>query len=357
MGLFGWGGVTESMLGIDIGFSGIKLVEFDPKARKITAKTIAYAPLDADIFSGYSISNPARVGEELSRLLETHQITTRKAATALPAASVFTKRIKIPKAPRDELAAIVRLEAANVIPHKIDAVRMDYHLLGESARNQLDVLVVAAKSELVASFQEAILAADVDVVVVDVDTFALQNLFEMGAEQGLRSKPVALLNIGARYTAVSICQEGRSLFTGDIPCGGRSITEGVANELSISNQEAEEYKRADVLEPQVLSAFQQQFDRIASEINRQLGLFWNATGVKEPIAHILLSGGASASEGIIQNLRLKTGIPCERLNPLQGIELTPQAAAVLPRQYIPSMSIAVALAARQPGDKIFPPGV
>lgn len=357
MKIFGFGAAPEGILGIDIGYSGIKLVELDPNAKRPTLKTLAFAPLDADVFSGYLIKQPARVGEEISKLLDTHHISVRRAAVALPASSVFTKRIKVPRGRRDELQASIHLEAANVIPHKMDAVKFDYQILGEAPRNQLEVLVVAAKSEIVDSFIEAILAADVDTVVVDVDTFALQNAFESAIAGDLKGKPVALLNVGARYTAVIISEDGHLLFSGDIPSGGKGVSEALAAELSIAVQEAEELKRSPAAESGVREATERQLDRLTSDLNRQLALFWSASGAQQQISKIYISGGVASESALLSKLSEKTGVACVAFDPLRGIDCSQLPDSTICQRLSPLCAIAIGLASRRPGDKLFPAGV
>ena len=86
----------------------------------------------------------------------------------------------------------------------------------------MEVLVVAVKRDIINSYTEAIRAADLEPVIVDVDYFALENMFELNYDAA-DGQPVALVNIGARYSSINILKDGRSTFTGDVPVGRRRV--------------------------------------------------------------------------------------------------------------------------------------
>ena len=357
MGLFGFLERKEQIVGIDIGSTGVKLVELDLSGAKPKVLHLASAPVPADAFSNYVISKPEAVSEQITKLLEARGVKTRLAATSVPGPSVFTKRIKMPTLDREELAVNINLEAANFIPHNIDAVKLDYHVIGESGKNQLDVLVVAIKTEILESYLEALLGAGVEAAVVDVDTFALQNAFELGYSSQMAKKTTALVNIGARYAAVNICRDGQSLFAGDVAVGGKSMTEGIATELTLSMREAEEQKRKGAgASDNVKGAIKKQIEQMATELNRQLSFFWNASGAEEGIDQILLSGGGVAA-GLVEALNAKTGIACAALDPFKGVEIGGDIDPVAAKTLAPFATVATGLALRQPGDKIYPEGM
>src|SRR5204863_521289 len=81
--------------------------------------------------------------------------------------------------------------------------------------------------EIINSYTEAIAAAELEPVVVDVDYFALENMFELNYDPPA-GQPVALVNVGARYSSINILKEGRSTFTGDVPVGGAEYNDALA---------------------------------------------------------------------------------------------------------------------------------
>lgn len=338
----------EFFFGLDIGASSMKCVELDMAGARPVVTRCRQTPVTPDIFMSYSIQNGEKAGDSIMTLLDGFDFENKRAVVSIPGPSVFTKRIAIPKVPLSELADTIQFEAGNFIPHNINAVHLDYHVFGETDKNQLDVLVVAVKNEVIESVIDAAGFAGVSVGIADVDLFALQNVFEFNYPE-LVGKNIALVNIGSRYTGVNMCRGGESLFTGDIAVGGRAATEMIMQALGLSFDEAEAAKisgeNSDVNEmlPEVV-------EYTATELNRQLSFFWNATGSDESIDALFLSGGGSLLTGLQEALQEKTGIECHVLNPFNGIDSALDEQIESPEQY----AVAVGLSMRQFGDKIQP---
>jgi type IV pilus assembly protein PilM len=348
----------EALVGLDIGVSGVKLAELDTSSAPPRLINIAQSPLPADVFSNNVITKPEVVSEKISTLLEANSISDRRVVLAMPGPSVFTKKIRIPKLAPEHLAANIQLEIRNYIPHRPEAVRVDYHVIGEAGKNQLDVLVVAVKDEVVDTFIECVSLAGVEVAVVDVDYFAMQNCFELGYPE-LHDSIVALIDVGARFSGINICKGGQSLFTGDIGLGGKNFTDAIAEGLGVSAEQAEEIKRRKL---DASSAHQEaaqalllkKSEQVAAEFNRQLSLFWNASGVEDGIDRIVLAGGAALVPGLLEALQEKTGIECSLLDAFKGVACGKDLDAAYLKEAGSKMAVCVGLGLRQPGDKVIP---
>ena len=354
MGLMDFFRQKEALIAIDIGSSSIKLAQLTYDGSQIRLINAASTPLGEEIFSNNVITKTSLVAEKISGLIEANGISEGRVVTAVPGPTVFTKRIKMPKLPPAELASNVQLEAGTFIPHNVDAVKIDYHVIGEAGKNQLDVLVVAVKNEVIDGFVQAIALAGLETAVLDVEYFALQNCFELNYPE-LLSKTVALIHVGARYSSINICRGGQSLFTGDIASGGKAFTDLLVEELGINNKDAELLKReasgpkarADVAE-----ILDRKLEGVAAEYNRQLSLFWNASGAEEGIDRILVAGGGGLVKGFLEELSEKTGIACEQLNPFKAIVGKEGFDANYLQELTPFFAIGVGMGLRQPGDKI-----
>ena len=345
----------ESLVSVDIGASGIKLIELDLSESKPKLINIAHSPISGEIFVNNIITKSEKISEQITALLEGNAVSDKRAVTAMPGPSVFTKKIKMQKAPPAELASNVQFEAGNFIPHNIEAVRLDYHVIGDAGKNQLDILVVAVKNEIIDSFMTTLSLAGLETAVVDVDHFAVQNMFELGYPEEL-SKTVALINMGARYSSINICKDGKSLFTGDIPVGGKLFTDSLMTELSVAFDVAENLKKGkpakDIDSNQAQEIIDKNIEYVASEFNRQLSFFWNASGAEEGIDKIALCGGGSLVTGLLGELSEKTGIECFMVDPLRGISIGEGFDAQFIKEISPLMGICAGMALRQPGDRI-----
>ena len=348
---------TETLVSVDIGSTCVKLIEVDWSLERPRLVNLAFAPLSSEMFSNNQIIKPDEVGVILSDLFEQAGVKDRRVVTAMPSPGVFTKRIKLSKVPLDELDSIVRLEASNFIPHNIDAVKLDYHIIGQPSRTQIDVLVVAVKNEVVESFLESFAIAGTDVAVVDVDYFALQNAYEACNPDGL-SKTMALINVGHRFSSINICKNGASLFTGDIAVGGKAFTDALSEGSGISHKDAEQVKKEiwtkKTGNPDDLETLERQVEMVAGEFNRQLSFYWSASGADDGIDQILLTGGGSQVPGLVEDLAEKTGVDCSYFDPLLGIEVSADLEVEYVQQMRLQLAVAMGMALRVAGDKIIP---
>ena len=354
MNLFKFFNKKESLLSLDIGATGIKLLEFDVASEKPLLVNLGFSPLTQDVFNGNTIAKPEQVAEQISALLEGNGISGKRVVTAVPGPSVITKRITMPRQSLTELSSSIQYEAANFIPHNIEAVRLDFHVLGESSDGQFEVLVVAVKNEVIESYLECLSLSGLEAAVIDVDYFAVQNMFEQNYAT-LIEKPIALLNVGARYSTINVCRGGSSLFTADIPVGGRAFTEYLVEEMGVSETEAENLKRScsdkASAATEVVELLDQKLDFVITEINRQMGFFWSAAGSDDGIEKIYVSGGGSLVPGFLEELREKTGIETERVDPFQSIERGISLDAQSVADLSPLMGVCVGLGLRHAGDR------
>ncbi len=315
MGLFDFLNTYEQTLAVDIGSSGVKMMEID--TREVTPRVIQFGmtSLPPEAFSNNQIMRPDIVGEQIGILMGKAGFESRLAVCAVPGPSVFTKKITMPKSEPAAFSANIALEAGSVIPHSLDAVRLDYHILGEPTPGQVEVLLVAVRNEIIDSFTAALISAGLDPTIIDVDQFAAQNAFEFAMPE-LVNQTVALLDVGQRYAGVNICRAGKSLFLGDITMSAGKPVDGLATELC-----------------------------------RQISFFWNASGAEGGIDNVVVAGGGALIEGLVGAIAEKSSLPCVALNPFVHLEMGDGVDTVAAKQMGPSMAVACGLGLRQLADK------
>ena len=272
-----------SFFGLDIGQSSLKLIESDLTGANRRITQAFCLPFTGEVFHNQVLQYPQKVVDALAQIQEKVNLSEKRAVIGLPGPSVFTKKIKIPRVDREDLQSTVQYEAANYIPHNIQAVKLDYTVLRQIGKDSLEVLIVAVRNEIIESYLDAIMMAGINVGIADVDFFALQNLFETNYPS-LQKNLVALVDIGHRFVSVALCQNGESLFTGDIPLHSKEPKD------------------------------------IAAEINRSLSFYWGSSGAvdEQLIDRIMLAGGGVRSEQLLAALQEKTGLTCEVIDPFLG---------------------------------------
>src|SRR5581483_9323649 len=187
--------------------------------------------------------NHSGVVDAVRALFDRLKIKQREVALAISGNAIIIKKIFVPAMTPDELEEQVPWQAEHHIPFSKKDVEIDYQTLGgKNAQGQMELLLVAAKKEVVADYAAVAREAALSPVVVDVAAFAVQNGFE--AAYGELSETVALINIGASLSTINILAGGTSAFTRDVTTGGNSFTDDIKRHMGVSGDEAEAMKVA-----------------------------------------------------------------------------------------------------------------
>ncbi len=218
----------------------------------------------------------------------------------------------------------------------------------------MEVMLVAAKKNMITDYSAVVAEAGLVPTVVDVDSFALSNMFEANYPDE-RDKTVALINIGASVMNLNVVKRGTSSFTRDVSIGGKQFTEELQKQFSLSAEDAEGAKLGKpvqgVSHDDVLGALQQVAGALAGEVSRSLD-FFASTAPEERISKILLSGGAARTPGLTEVVAERTGVPVEMANPFKKITCDPK---VFDPEHIehmaPSAAVAVGLALRKANER------
>jgi type IV pilus assembly protein PilM len=284
------------------------------------------------------------------------RIKTKDVVTSVSGHSVIVKKINIPVMTEDELEESIQWEAERYIPFDINDVNMDFQILGPTEGNEelMEIVLVAAKKDIINDYLSVIIEAGFNPVVVDIDSFAIENMFEANYPV-TRDEVTALANIGASVTNINILKKGVSSFTRDIFTGGNSITEEIQRQLNVDFDEAEALKlgnRMDEASQKVIQeVLRSALNSLATEIAKSLD-FFRSTSSQEKVDKLFLSGGCAKINGIEKVVEEQAGIPVEIANPFKEIDCSKRD---LDTDYLkemePIMAVSVGLALRRVGDK------
>lgn len=345
------------LVAVDIGSARIKIVSLDLRGPKPKLLAVASAETPPASFNNNTIVRPDAVAAVLKSLAESIELQGEQVVFSIPGPAAFIKKIQVAKSALKDFQENLQFEAGNYIPHSIDAVKLDFQVLPTGTKTQSDVLLVAVKNEVVDSFVSVIQQAGLVPVIADTDYFALENMFALNYPE-LMDKTVAIVNIGARYSGVNIIHGGISLITGDVALGGKVYNDTIAEALSIKPSEVEELKESWEKEGLNSEAIAETRDRtteqIVSEIQRQLGFFWNASALEQSIDTVLVTGGSAQVPGLIEELGVKTGVNCELLSAVKNLEWAEDVDADYVKELSPVLGVSVGLGLRKLGDKILP---
>lgn len=347
-------GKTKNLVGLDIGSSAVKLVELkDAGGGGYKLLRAGIETLSPEAIVDGAIMDSSLVVETINRLTAGLGVKNTNFGTSLSGHSVIIKKINLPSMSESELAESIRWEAEQYVPFDINDVNLDYVVLDSTGKEGMDVLLVAVKKDKIAEYTGVITQAGKTPALVDVDSFAVQNSYEVNYPL-TPGKVVALVNIGASVTNVNVLSGMNAVFWRDISFGGNQYTDALQKELNLSFDQAEQLKRGqkvgDFSMTNALPILQSVSQDLAQELQKTFD-FFTATTSTEKIDEIVLSGGSARVVNLDSQLKERFGITVEIMNPFRQIDTA--GAGVSPEwlsDNAPSLAIAVGLAVRRLGE-------
>jgi len=346
---------AENLIGLDIGSHSVKLMQANTGNITPRLMSMGVAPLPREAFIEGRLAKPELVADAI-RLLANHlKIKRRPVAVSISGYDVMIKKIELPTMTENELVERMHSELGQYIPYNIDEVDVDYQVIDVSKNrpNFMDVLLVAAKKESIADFNNLLKLSGFDPFVVDVDFFALSNSFEV--TYGFGDERVALLDIGANKSIMNIAYKGLPVFTRSISIGGNQLTDAIKEFFDISFEEAESVKLGESVGKYPMRDLEEIFVSTitgwVAECRRALD-FYDHNYPEEKISAIYLSGGSCRIPGLDKVLRENMEIPVEIFNPISRVQYEVKQFDPAYVDYIgPQMAISLGLALRKTKEK------
>ncbi|MGD8389520.1 MAG: type IV pilus assembly protein PilM [Desulfobacteraceae bacterium] len=362
----------NQLVGLDIGSHSIKVVEINDTKKGRVLESFGVIGLPQNAIVEGSVKEMEIVASAIKNLFRNLKIKNKNVATSISGYSVIVKKISIDRRPDAELESSIHDEAEQYIPFDISDVNLDFEVLepssseveeqvgeekGDSDKEEgaglMDVMLVAAKKDMVEDYVSLLQLAGLNPMILDVDAFALQNAFEVSLEA--TDGCFALVNVGAEELGINAVKNGVSIFTRDSSYGGSQVTEAIMSKFNISFEEAEKIKLTGAVTEEQKPELEEIFTNVISgwgqEIKRALD-FLASTYPDETIEKIFVSGGSTRIPGFRKYLELETELPVEELNPFSNLQVNEK---VFDPRYLSYMgqqaSVAVGLALRSIGDK------
>lgn len=345
----------KGALGLDIGSSYVKAVKLKESKGSFELELCHVHPLPPELIVDGSIIDSLRLTDSLKEMVRAANIKSKDVVISLSGhSSVIIKRISLPEMSEEELSESIKFEAEQYVPFDIEDVNLDFQIIGPKEEpGQMDVILVAVKKDVVAEYISVVKEAGLNPIIVDVDSFAIENMYGINYEIE-PGKNVALLNIGASTINLSILKGGISVFTRDSSLGGNLQTEALQREFNISYESAEKLKRGEPVEntssDEAMALIESASEEILSEITRSFDYF-RSTTMHEDISEVILSGGCALIHHFPSMIAERTGIETRVAEPFRNVGIPKKLDASLIRDIAPMMAVAVGLALRKQGDR------
>ncbi len=342
----------NNMLGIDISNSSVKILELSRSGDRYSVEARAVEPLPAVAVTDSNITDPEEVGSAIRRAVNASGSSLKVAAVAVPTSAVITRTVPMPAdRTEDEIETEIRLEAPKYIPYPLDEVYLDFEIRGVSESNPdtLDVSIVASRRENVEIRQEALESAGIEARIVDVEAYALENAFGVmasGHESVRLEDRVAIIDIGTNLTTLTVVQDGSTIYTRDQTFGCEQLTSAISEAYGLLREEADVARRNDDLPEDYVTNILAPFQQSAlDQINHSLQFFTSASHYSS-VDSLVLLGGGSMLQGMVEFVAGNTGIPTVVGNPFENMNSARRVNRNTLLNEAPLFSVACGLALR-----------
>lgn len=344
----------KEVIGIDIGSSSVKVVQLKDNKGFFQLLNLGIFPLPPEAIVDNTLMDSSSITTVIKNLVASLGIKTKDVVCSISGNSVIIRKIVLPAMPQEELEDQISWEAEQYIPFDINDVNMDFQILSPDNNDpsKMNVLLVASKKDIINDYVAVFGEAGMQLSVVDVDSFAVQNAFEANHEYSSEDV-LALINIGASVMNINIIKDSITLFTRDVQMGGNLYTEEIQKQIGLSSEDAEIGKllAQETDNEPLRNVIKKVNETITQEIRRSLE-FYNSTASDDRISGVFISGGCSKVYNLINTISEKIGLPVEKLNPFAKLKYNEKDFDPEYLQEIgPFMAVPVGLAIRRVGDK------
>ncbi|MCB1703029.1 MAG: pilus assembly protein PilM [Halioglobus sp.] len=339
------------VLGLDVSSTTVKLLELSYSGDRYRVESYAVSSLPQDAVIEKNVNDVDGVANAIRSVVAQSRTKLKTVAAAVAGSSVITKMIDMPQGlSEDELETQLTLEADQYIPYPLDEVAIDFEIQGPSPEreNMVEVLLAACRRETIDMRIEAIEGAELTPRIMDVEAYAMERAFSLVRHQlDLdEESTVAVVDIGATMTTLSVLNNGQTIYTREQLFGGKQLTDEIMRRYGLPLEEAGLAKKQgglpDDYEPEVLEPFK---EAVVQQVARSLQFFFSSSQYND-VDYIILAGGVASMEGLAELVQEKLGTPATVANPFANMSISSKVNAVALSSDAPAMMIACGLALR-----------
>ncbi len=342
---------ATAVVGLDISSTTVKLLELSYSGGKYRVESYAVSSLPVDAVVEKHVNDLESVANAIRSVVAQSRTKLKGVAAAVAGSSVITKVINMPEGlSEDEMETQLTLEADQYIPYPLEEVAIDFEVLGPAPESpgQVEVLLAACRRETIDSRVAAIESADLTPKIVDVEAYAMERAYSMLRDQLNidAESTVAVVDIGATMTTLSVLSRGQTIYTREQLFGGKQLTDEIMRRYGLPLEEAGLAKKQgglpDDYEPEVLEPFR---EAVVQQVARSLQFFFSSSQYND-VDHIILAGGVASMEGLAEIVQDKLGTEATVANPFAEMAISSRVNAVALNNDAPAMMISCGLALR-----------
>lgn len=342
---------ARPVIGLDISSTSIKMLELSRSGDRYRVETYAVKALPPNAVVEKNINDQEAVAEVIKSMVKQSKTKLKHAAVAVAGSAVITKMIDLPAGLSDDaMETQISLEADQYIPFPLEEVAIDFEVQGISPRNpeQVEVLLAACRRENIEMRVSVMELADLIPEKVDIEAYSMERAFELISEQleDQEGQVVAIIDIGATMTTLSVLVDGKTVYTREQLFGGKQLTEEIQRRYGLSREEAGLAKKQgglpDDYDSEVLAPFK---EAVVQQVTRSLQFFFSASQYND-VDYIILAGGVASLEGLVGLIEEKLGTQTVVANPFARMSVSSRVNAASLANDAPSLMIVTGLAMR-----------
>jgi len=349
----------KALVGLDIGSHAVKAVELQvrKKGKKdgFEVVRIGYEPLPHDAIVEGTIIDSTAVVETIKAVFDKNKIGSRDVVISVSGNSVIIKKISLPVMGTEELGESIIWEAKHNIPYPYEETHVDYAILKPSSAAEaqnLEILLVAAKKDKIASYSNVIHQARKTLEAVEVDAFALFNALEVNYPEDFQEQTTVLVNMGATITTIVICKKGVPQLFRDLPIGGFYFAENIRKDLNVKYEEAEDMLKG--IPPKTVKPYEFEavltvnIKSLLEEVEKTFTFYEAEDQQQKKIEQIFLSGGLASLKNISVAFEQKFGVKTILFDPFRTVFYNEKKLKpVYYQEMAPFFGVALGLATRK----------
>jgi len=349
----------KTSVGLDIGNYSSKLVQLEHGPDGYTLLSYGVYDLPSNSIIEGQIKNREAVVAGIKNLIQRCDPHIKDVIISISGKGVITDRIQLQQRKGVKTSQLVRFEAEQRCPFDVEDVTLDYKVVRFDEKSErLDVLLVAAKNDLLYDLLSVVYEAELKPIVVDVDAFALYNAWEVnyrqqkeeGEPQAGESESLALVNIGAETTNVVFIHQGSYHSTRDLSVAGNNFIKTAQRQMGVDQKLIHQALRGE-MDPKIdQSTFMFAVNKSSEMLSKELELafsYFQSDAKAERIDRILLSGGCALIPWLPGFLEKRHHVPVEKFDPIKTLSYSAEMQQNGFQDMAPSLAVCIGLALRQ----------
>ena len=317
---------SKTLWGLDIGGSSVKIAALS-KLSGERYKLINYASvkLPEGTIIESEIHDPDALGKAIKECIRKSGVSGNQVCLGLSGSGTVARRLQLAGGSEEEIEDQLTWEAEQYLPFPLEECKYSFYVMGENEGGGVDVIVGAARNELIDNAASVLKGIGLKVKVVDLGILALTNVFDVVAskEVEFEGQSWVILDIGSESSQMIIHKNGMIVFSKEITIGGVMITEEIQRQIGVNYQEAEELKTGGDgkgnLPEEIVGIVQEIVELFIREIKKTIDFYITSTS-DDSIVGAYLTGGGSLILGIEEKIAEEMGLEVHRLQPFNVIE-------------------------------------